>query len=127
VLLVPSQSEGYDWEPPGARGDPEEAAETTARRGAVEAVGLDPRVEDMVLLERLDLDYGREDGVTAPTVQAVFHAVVETPEAVPPSRGALDARWFDRTALPAAVRFRETVRDVLAAGDDDPGDRPDDS
>lgn len=117
VCLVRSEAPEYDWEPPGGRGDPEEAAETTARRGAVEAAGLDPRIEAMVLLERLELDYGREDGLTAPTVQAVFHGVVSDPGAVPPSRGELEARWFDRDSLPERTRFRETIARLLA-GDD---------
>jgi len=110
VLLVESQTEA-DWEPPGGRGESEESAALTARRGAAEAAGVDPRIEDLLLLERLSFDYGREDGLTAPVVQAVFHAVVDpVPETTPPGTA-----WFDRETLPGAVRFRETVLRALGS------------
>lgn len=111
VLLVPSDSQDHDWEPPGARGDPDEAAETTARRGGIEAVGADVSIEDLVLLERLELDYGRPDGLTAPLVQAVFHGIVEAGRS-PPQTGS-GARWFDGDAVPDRTRFRETIERTL--------------
>ncbi len=108
VLLVESETQA-DWEPPGGRGDSEESAAVTARRGAAEAAGVDPRIENLLLLERLSFDYGREDDLTAPVVQAVFHGVVDpVPETTPPGTA-----WFDGATLPDAVRFRETVLRAL--------------
>jgi len=110
ALLVESETDA-DWEPPGGRGDPEESAPLTARRGAAEAVGVDPEIGDLLLLERLSFDYGREDGLTVPVVQAVFHGIIEpVPETTPPGTA-----WFDRSTLPAAVRFREAVVRALEA------------
>ncbi len=108
ALLVESGT-AADWEPPGGRGDPEESAALTARRGAAEAAGVDSRIEDLLLLERLSFDYGREDGLTAPVVQAVFHGVVDPVPETTPSGTA----WFDRETLPGGVRFRETVLRAL--------------
>lgn len=117
ALLIASDGD-HDWEPPGARGDPSEAAETTARRGAAEATGADPRVVDLLLLERLELDYGREDGLTAPLVQAVFHAVVdpEVVRATGPQAGTEETRWLRAAALDESVRFREAVARALGDG-----------
>ncbi len=112
VLLVESDAAEYDWEPPGGRGDRDEPVEATARRSASEAAGVDPTIEDLLLVERLELDYGREDGLTAPLVQAVFHGVVE-PDAVVPTPGGPTVAWFDRDALPENTRFRETIGRVL--------------
>ena len=114
ALLVETER---GWEPPGARGDPEESVETTARRGAVEAVGADPTVADLVLLERLSFDYGREDGLTAPVIQAVFHGVV--PEEFDPDTAPASARWVAHDALPEGLRFREPVARVLDGKDGD--------
>ncbi len=112
TLVVESATEA-DWEPPGGRGNSEESVAVTARRGAAEAVGVDSQIGDLLLLERLSFDYGRADGLTAPVVQAVFHAVVDpVPETTPP-----ETTWFDRDALPEAVRFRASVLRAL----DDPG------
>jgi len=111
ALLVETER---GWEPPGGRGDDEEGVETTARRAAIDAVGVDPEVVDLALLERLEFDYGRADGLTAPVVQAVFHGVV--PADVDPERTPTTARWFGPEEVSDGTRFGEAIARVLGDG-----------
>jgi len=108
VFLVETER---GWEPPGGRGDPDEGVETTARRAAVDAVGVDPAVVDLVLLERLSFDYGREDGLTVPVVQAVFHGIV--PADMGSHETPAHAQRFTHETLPDGMRFREPVERLV--------------
>ena len=113
VLLIRHGDHDYGWEPPGGKGEPDESVAETARREVREETGLVARIDDLLLVERLQFDYGPP--ITAPVVQAVFAARADGEPHVPPGEDAIpEARWFARDEVPEDAQFRELiVEDVL--------------
>lgn len=112
VLLIRHEGHDYGWEPPGGKGEPGESVAETARREVREETGLVARVEDLLLVERLQFDYGLP--VNAPVVQAVFAALADGEPHVPPGEDAIpEARWFSRDEVPEDAQFRELIVEEL--------------
>lgn len=112
VLLIRHQGHDYAWEPPGGKGEPDESVAETARREVREETGLVARLEDLLLVERLQFDYGLP--ITAPVVQAVFAARADGEPHVPPGEDAIpEARWFPREAVPQDAQFRDLIVEEL--------------
>ncbi|PSQ18535.1 hypothetical protein BRD00_04380 [Halobacteriales archaeon QS_8_69_26] len=112
VLLVRHESHDYGWEPPGGKGEPDESVSETARREVREETGLMARIEELVLVERLQFDYGLP--VNAPVVQAVFSARADGEPHAPPGEDAIpEVRWFHREDVPEDAQFRELILEEL--------------
>lgn len=112
ILLLGHGEHDYAWEPPGGKGEPGEDPATTARREVYEETRVDPEITDLLMVERLEFDYGAS--VTAPVVQAVFAGEATGIPTVPDSEpGINEARWFAREDLPEAAQFRELILEEL--------------
>jgi len=112
ALLLRHEDHQHGWEPPGGKGEPDESIVETARREVREETGLVAQVEDLLLIERLEFDYGLP--VTAPVIQAVFAARADGEPHVPPGEDAIgETRWFQREAVPEDAQFRELILEEL--------------
>lgn len=111
VLLVRHEDHGYAWEPPGGKGEPGEDPAGTAARETREETGIDPAIEELLLVETLEFDYGA--AVTAPVTQAVFAGRIDATESPAVREPSIpEVRWFGPDELPANAQFRELAAEL---------------
>lgn len=113
ILLLRHDDHDHTWEPPGGKGQYEEPYSETARREVHEETGIQTVIDDLVLVETLQFDYGL--AVTAPVTQAVFAGHVEDDDPTPesPEDAIPEVRWFTAEELPEDAQFRDQILELI--------------
>lgn len=111
IVLVQDRDHAYPWELPGGAAEPGERPVETARREVTEETGIECRIEDLLVIELLEFDYGVPE--RAPVIQAVFTGCRTGGELAYDDEEILAVDWFRASDVPEGTQFGRRIQSYL--------------